>query len=200
MKKTIWVLRKALHFCFPYILVNILVLCLATAIGLLINVANRSLVNELNASTGLGTVSSTFTGLVIFYLVLYFIQRISGFITVFGYNFYRLNVDFLFHKLFMWKTLRTPQEKFYDHKFMEKYSFVCGNTTRISSYISTITNLLFTDIGTLFGAMAIFALYEPLLILYSAVIATGTIAIYSFIAKKEYELDKKQIREQRYHD
>ncbi len=200
MKKTLWVLGKAIHFCFPYILVNVLVLSLATAISLLINVANRNLVNELNASIGLGTVSSAFTGLVILYLVLYFIQRTSGFITVFGYNFYRLNVDFLFHKLFMWRAFRTPQERFYDHVFMEKYSFVCGNTGKISSYISTITDLLFTDIGTLLGAMAIFAVYEPLLILYSAAIAAGTIAIYSFIAKKEYELDKKQIKEQRYHD
>lgn len=200
MKKTLWVLGKAIHFCFPYILVNVLVLSLATAINLLINVANRNLVNELNASIGLGTVSSAFTGLVILYLVLYFIQRTSGFITVFGYNFYRLNVDFLFHKLFMWRAFRTPQERFYDHVFMEKYSFVCGNTSKISSYISTITDLLFTDIGTLLGAMAIFAVYEPLLILYSAAIAAGTIAIYSFIAKKEYELAKKQIKEQRYHD
>lgn len=200
MKKAMWVLGKALRFCFPYILVNILVLSLATAVSLLISVASRNVVNALNASIGTGTVSSAFTGLVILYLVLYFIQGASGFMAALGKNFYRLNVDFLFHKLFMWKTCQTPQEKFYDHEFMEKYSFVCGNTSKISDYIFVITNLLFSNFGTLLGAMAIFAVYEPILLLYLAIIAVGNVALYGFITKKEYELDKKQVSKQRYHD
>lgn len=200
MKKTIWILKKAIRFCFPYILVYVLVLSLTTTIRLLINVTSRSLVNQLQASVGLGTVSSAFTGLVILYLILYFMERASGFVEVFGFNFYRLNVNFLFHKLFMWKAGRTPQEKFYDHVFMDKYAFVCGNTSKISDYISAITRLLFTDIGALLGSMAIFAACEPLLLLYSAVSAAGTIAVYGFIAGKQYELDKKQVREQRCHD
>lgn len=200
MKKVAWVLRKAIRFCFPYILVNILILGLSVAIGLLINVVNRSIVNELVVNTAIGTVSSVFIGFVILYLALYFLQRVGSFITVFGYNFYRLNVDLLFHKLFMWKSYQTPQEKFFDHEFMDNYSFVCGNTGKISSYISTLSNILFSDIGTILGAMVIFARYEPWLILYSVAIAVGTTAMYGFISKKEYELEKKQVKEQRFHD
>lgn len=200
MKKVSWILRKAIRFCFPYILVNILILGLSVIIGLLINVVNRNMVNELVANTGIGVASSVFIGLVVLYLVLYFIQSVSKFITVFGYNFFRLNVDLLFHKIFMWKSYRTPQEKFFDHKFIENYSFVCGNTNKISSYISKLSNMLFSDIGTIIGAMVIFVRYEPWLILYSALILVGTTVIYRFISKKEYELEKKQVREQRFHD
>ena len=200
MKKAVWVLGKAIRFCLPYILVNVLVLSLSAAIGLLMNVINRSIVNELIANTAIGTISSVFIGFVILYLVLYFIQHAGGFITVFGYNFYRLNVDCLFHKLFMWKSYRTPQEKFFDHEFMENYSFVCGNTSKISAYISTLSNILFSDIGTLLGSVILFARYEPWLILYSAAIAVGTTAMYSYISKKEYDLEKKQVSEQRFHN
>ncbi len=200
MKKTIWILKKAVFFCFPYIMVNVLIRSFTTAISLLVNVVNKDIVNALDVSMGVGRVGSAFMGLVILYLVLYFIQGTSSFITVFGYNFFRFNVDLLFHKMFMWRTYKTAQEKFYDHKFMEKYSFVSANTSKISDYISALTNILFTDIGTIFGSMILFAIYEPVLILYSLAIVAGMVVLYSFITKKEYELDKKQVGEQRYHD
>ena len=200
MKKAVWVLDKAIRFCFPYIMVNIAVRCFTTAISLSVNIINKNIVNMLNARSAMGTMGSAFIGLVILYLFLYFIQGTSSFITVFGYNFYRFKVDSLFHKIFMWKTYQTPQKSFFDHEFMEKYSFVSGNTSKISEYISVLINILFTDMGTIFCSMILFALYEPVLILYSAVIVVGTVALSGFVSKKEYNLDKKQIVEQRYHD
>jgi len=200
MKKVLWIIGKALCFCFPYILVNILVLSASTVIGLAVNVVNKNIINELVANKAIGEISGIFIGLVAAYMILYFVQRASGFLEAFGGNFFRLNVDMLFHKMFMWKSYNTPQIRFFEHEFMEKYSFVSGSTNKISSYIGNLSNLIFTNIGTIAGTIVLFAMYEPWLILYSVIIAVSAVLLNGYITKKEYELDKKQIKEQRFHD
>jgi len=197
--KTFWIFKKALRFCSPYILVNVFVMSGASIISLIVNIVNKAMINELVASSLMGELSSLFVGLVIVYLLLYFINHANGFLVVLGNNFYRLKVNRLFHEIFMWKSYKTPQEKFFDHKFMEKYAFVSGNTERISSYIGALTNIIFGNIGTIVGSIIIFVQYEPWLILYSALIAVGMI-VQKYITKKEYELNKKQIKEQRFND
>jgi len=198
--KTFWIFKKALRFCSPYILVNVFVMSGASIISLIVNIVNKAMINELVARSLMGELSSLFVGLVIVYLLLYFINHANGFLVVLGNNFYRLKVNRLFHEIFMWKSYKTPQEKFFDHKFMEKYAFVSGNTERISSYIGALTNIIFGNIGTIVGSIIIFVQYEPWLILYSALIAVGMIFVQKYITKKEYELNKKQIKEQRFND
>jgi ABC-type multidrug transport system fused ATPase/permease subunit len=169
-------------------------------IGIIITVINKNIINELLANTKAGKISQTFIGLVFFYMIMYFIQRVGGFIRGFGANFHKLNVDMLFHKIFMWKSYNTSQEKFFDHKFMDKYSFISGNTNKISSYIQNLSSLIFMNIGTIVGNMILFAIYEPWLIVYSGIIGISTLILNRYITKKEYELDKKQIAEQRFHN
>lgn len=198
--KVIWILKKAFRFCFPYILVNILVLSLSTTIGLLMNIVNKNIVNELVADTAIGKTTGLFVGLVVAYIVLYFVGMASKFLNAYGKNFFRLNVDKLFHGIFMWKSYKTPQERFFDQKFMENYSFICNNTSKISTYIQGLISLIFSDIGAIVGTMILFAVYEPLLILYSLGIVLVSAVSTSYISKKEYELEKEQIKEQRFHD
>ena len=107
--KIFWILKKAFKYCFPFIFVNILVLSFSSGIGLAINIVNKNIVNELAASAGTGKISALFIGFVISYLTLYFVQMARGFLVVFGRNFYRLNVELLFNKIFMWKRYTAPQ-------------------------------------------------------------------------------------------
>ena len=195
-----WVLKTALRFCFPYIIVNIMILILATLMSLAVTFINRAIVNELSVSMARGQISTLFVGLVITYLLIYFCQQASGFLQAFGNNFFRFNVNSLFRRLFMWKSYNTPQDHFYNPKFMETYSFVSGQTDKISSYISSICGLIFSNIGAIIGSMALFAVYEPALLIYSIMIGVVSLLLNKYLAKKQYELDKKQVPEQRYND
>jgi len=148
------------------------------------------MVNALSESMALGKVSSLFIGLVIAYMVLYFISRASGFLWVFGYNYFRCDVDEFFHKIFMIKTDEIPQEKFFDTAFMEKYTFVRKNTDKISSYLGSLLNLIFSNIGTIIGSISIFAAYEPWLILNAAVVAAFSVVVNGYVTKKNMNLIK----------
>jgi ABC-type bacteriocin/lantibiotic exporters, contain an N-terminal double-glycine peptidase domain len=200
IKKVFWILQKAFQYCFLYIFMSILIFTFCTVISLVINIINKNIINELISNTHSGNISGIFIGLVVSYMLLYFIQMASGFLRAFGHNFYKNNVDLLFHKIFMWKSYNTSQETFFEKEFMEKYSFVNENTDKISTYIGKLLNFIFSNIGTIIGAMILFVIYEPLLIIYSGIVVIISAIITSYVSKKEFELNKRQISEQRFHD
>lgn len=200
MRQSTWVLAKAIHFCFPYIFVNILILSFATLLSFAMAFMNRLLLNELTIDTAREQISVLFIVFLIIYLSFYLLSQVGGYLRAFGYNYFRFNVDALFQRIFMWKSYRTSQEQFYDPKFMETYAFVSGQTGKISSYINDLCMFFFSGVSGLIGSMIVFAVYEPVLILYTLMV--GILAFWSkrYFAKKEYELDKKQVPEQRFHD
>lgn len=193
-------IKKAFRFCLPYILVYILILTATTVIKLLLNVVNKNIVNELTANIGAGTLSTVFVVLVVVYMVLYFIERASGFLGAFGTNFFRLNVDELFQKMFMWKSYNTPQENFFNSGFMQTYYFAVYNVSKIRSFIGSLSELIFSNILNAIGTLILFAVYEPYLIIYPAVVAVVSFLVSRYISNEEYKLEKKQIKEQSFHD
>jgi len=199
-RKILWILKKCLRYCWPYITINILITFLVTLLSLAINVLNKNVVNELTLNITSGTISIRFVLFVIAYIVFYFINASSGFFIMLGNNFYRLNIDQLFRKIFMYKSYHTPQERFFDHSFMEKYSFVNGRTHIISSYIGNLCKLLFSNIAAITGALALFIQYEPFLVVFLTLLTIMSFWLTTAVTKKQYELDKKQIKEQRFSD
>ena len=199
-KKIYWITRTAIKFCFPYILVNVLLLAVSSALGIFVNVVNRRIINELHANIEAGEISTLFISFTIAYVGLYFINMASGFLGAFGQNSYRLNVNGLFQKIFMLKSEQTAQQMFFNDQFMERYSFVGNNTDRISSYIGALTSLFFSDLGVLVGAVTLFSIYEPLLILFCLLIGIILFFTNRDIARKEYQLDKEQVKENRWAD
>jgi ATP-binding cassette subfamily B protein len=198
--KVMWILKKAVRYCFIPLLVNVLIMSFITLLNVVINIVNKNMVNELTEIIGLNKVSGLFIGLVILYLMIYFLKMASNFLSVFGGNFCSFKVTAFFHRLFMLKSNEIEQEKFFDSAFMDKYSFVSGNTGKINMYISGLLGLVFSNIGSIVSAMIIFWIYEPWLILYAAVITIVTAITTGIVSKKEFDLDKKQIKEQRHHD
>ena len=144
--------------------------------------------------------SGLFFALVTAFVLLYLFQRASDFLLAFGKNFYRLNVSMLFQKIFMWRTYRMHQEKFLDTEFMEKYSFSKNAVWKIDEYIGIWMQLIFGTVSSLLGTVVLFAVYEPWMILNVLVIVLVTVPVYSYITKRQYELDKKQVKEQRFAD
>lgn len=197
-KKVFWLFKKSIKYCYPYIAVNIIITLFVTLLSLAINILNKNVINELASNITSGNISNLFIILIITYVILYFINASSGFLIVLGNNFYRLNIDQLFQKIFMYKSYNTPQTMFYNHDFMGKYSFLSGKTNMISSYIGNLCKLLFSNIAAIVGSLIVFIIYEPWLILFSILHATLTTIIISVVTKKQYELEKKQIKEQRF--
>ncbi len=199
-KKVFWIIKTGMRFCLPYIFVYALCILSSTFVGVLSNVLNKNIVDELAANVTLGRVSGTFFGLVTAFVLLYVFQCAGGFLTAFGKNFYRLNVSMLFQKIFMWRTYQTTQEEFFDTAFMEKYTFAKNAVWKIDEYIGLWMQLIFGTVGSMVGTVVLFARYEPWMILNVFLTSIVTILVYSYVVKKQYELDKKQVKEQRFTD
>lgn len=192
-----WIWRKVLQNCFPYVAVYALILLAVTLLQLAVSVINKEIVNRLTGDLQTGLLSGTFIGLVILYLIFYFLQKTSGFMGAYGNNFFRFQVDGFFQRMFMWKCSKLPQEYFFETEFMDRFTLVSQHIGNISSYIGCICGLLFSNIGYVLGMMVLFAIYEPLLILYAGVIAFFSLWLNRYISRCEYELNKKQVRNQR---
>lgn len=199
-KKVFWLLKKSVRFCFPYIIVNILILIAINSLSIFLNILNKNITNELFANTFIGSISNYFVVLVVLYMVLYFIESSSSFLIVLGQNFYRLNVDQLFHSIFMYKSYKASQTKFFETEFMEKYSFISGRTNMISSYIGNLCNLYFSGFFNVISTIILFAIYEPWLILFTITYTIIAAIVTKIVTEKQYKLDKEQIKDQRFSD
>jgi len=169
-------------------------------IEIAVSVVNRGVVNKLVESQDVGEVGAMFAGLLLVYVVLCLVQNAWRFLDALGYNFACLNAGMFFNKILMWKSSRTPQEMFYRSDFMEKYAFVKKSADKIGFFLYVVARIFFGNIWSVAEIIVLFALYEPWLILYAAVVGVMAMLLQSYIAKKQYELDKKQVKEQRFHD
>lgn len=195
--KTRWIISKTLQNCFFYVLIYVLILLFTTLLRLLVSVANKELVNQLTKDMETGILSHTFVGVVIVFLVCYFVEKTSGFLGAYGNNFFRFQVDGFFRRMFMWKSSKIPQELFFKTDFMDSFTLVGKHISNISSYIGSVCGLLFSNVAYVVGMLVLFAIYEPFLIPYACLIAMLSIWLNRYISKCEYELDKRQIRNQR---
>lgn len=151
--------------------------------------------NDILRKYGLDSLS--LAGLILAYLTIYFFQYSAKFIHTLIDNNFKFSVDELFHKLFMWKAYNTPQTDFLSPEFQDVYSFVGSKTGEISIYINSIFRLIFSNLITLGGTVALFAIYEPWLIIYSILVFLSMLLLNRYIVNKGYELDKTLIREKR---
>ncbi len=195
--KTSWILRKTMQNCFPYVAVYALILLAVTLLQLAVSVVNKEIVNQLTKDMQDHLLSKTFIGLVVLYLFFYFLEKTSGFMGAYGANFFQFQVDGFFQRMFMWKCSILPQEYFFKTDFMDQFTLVSQHIGNISSYIRCICGLLFSNIGFVMGMMVLFAVYEPFLILYASVVAVVSLCLNRYISKCEYDLNKKQVRNQR---
>lgn len=198
--KTGRVIAKALLFCWPYILTNIIIVVITTAINILINFVNKDVINQLTIDTVEGKLSKFFIGLILTYAFLYLFQRISGFLGAWGYNFYQLKVDQFFQDVFNWKSYTCEQENFFNSDFLEQYYFARKGITRISSHINDIIHLFFSSVATIVTTAIVFLNYSPFLLLLMVVIAIISFVLNRYIYDKEYMIDKEQIHSQKKHD
>lgn len=195
--KTCWMLKKTLQNCFPYVAVYVLILSLTTLLQLLVSVFNKELINRLTRDMQTGTLSRAFTGMLVLYLAIYFLEKTSGFLGAFGGNFFRFNVDGYFRKVFMWKCSRMSQEEFFRPEFMDQFSLVGQHIDSICGYINNLCSLIFSNIGYVAGMLVLFAVYEPLLVPYGGLMLVFSFWLNRYISKNEYELNRRQARNQR---
>ena len=146
LKKIIYLFKTALRFCWIYITINILITMIVAAVGISLNLVNREVINRIVIDTNSGQLENIFFALIFAYAGLYVFQKISGFLGSLGVNIYQFKVDELFQNIFNEKVYRSPQEKFFDSDFKDRYTQAAKGVGKISSYINSIIHLSFSTI------------------------------------------------------
>lgn len=197
MKYTLWIMQKVFRFCFKYILGLMFVLLLSSGISVGINLLNKNVVNELVQILPQGELSPLFVVLLFAYLFVWLVSKFLGILQAFANNLFRLKVDVFMHKLFMQKSIETPQERFFDTSFWEKYSYVNQNTNKASSFIFKIFSMVFGNVSVIVSAIVIFVIHEPLLLLYVLLVMVFCSISTVISTNLQYKLSKRQIKEER---
>ena len=200
LKKIIYLFKSALRFCWIYITINILITMIVAAVGISLNLVNREVINRIVIDTNSGQLENIFFALIFAYAGLYVFQKISGFLGSLGVNIYQFKVDELFQNIFNEKVYRSPQEKFFDSDFKDRYTQAAKGVGKISSYINSIIHLSFSTIFSIAYSIVLFCIYEPILTLLFLIVCIQSSFLNYRIVKKKYELDKKQVREKRFHE
>lgn len=199
-KKIVYLFKTALKYCWIYIALNILITIIIATVGISLNLVNREVINRLVMDTNSGQIENIFFALIFAYAGLYIFQRISGFLGSLGVNVYQFKVDELFQDIFNSKVYRSPQEKFFDSDFKDRYAQAAKGVGKISNYINSIIHLSFSTIFSVVYSIVLFCIYEPLLTLFFIIVCIQSSFLNYHIVKKKYELDKKQVKDQRFHE
>lgn len=199
-KKIVYLFKTALKYCWIYIALNILITIIIATVGISLNLVNREVINRLVMDTNSGQIENIFFALIFAYAGLYIFQRISGFLGSLGVNVYQFKVDELFQDIFNSKVYRSPQEKFFDSDFKDRYAQATKGVGKISNYINSIIHLSFSTIFSVVYSIVLFCIYEPLLTLFFIIVCIQSSFLNYHIVKKKYELDKKQVKDQRFHE
>lgn len=192
-----WVLKQTLQNCFPYASMYILIVLVTTQLQLAVSYLNKEVINQLTRDMQTGALSSAFMWQAAVYLAVYFLEKTSGYLGVFGMNFFRSSVDGYFRKLFMQRCSTLPQEQFFRPEFMDRFNLVGQHIDNIFGYINKLCSLLFYSLGYAAGMLVLFAVYEPLLIPYACLAAVVSFRLHQYGSENGYGLDRKQIRSQR---
>lgn len=100
-------------------------------------------------------------------------------------------------KLFMDRSIRTGQDRFFDPGFMDRYAFISGRTYMGSNFVFRLMSVLFYDVATIISAAVLYAMYASFLLVYGLM----TAAVYGVstycISKRNYELSRRQINAER---
>lgn len=197
MKYTFLVMVKVFRFCAKYVLVLAAVMLFSSTITVGANLFNQNMINELVDDVGQASLSTYFFLALIAYLFVWMLAQFLGMLQAFAYNLFRLKIDVFMQELFMKRSVETPQERFFDTSFCEKYSFVSRNTYKASSFVLKIFSVLFGNLSIIISSITIFAMYEPLLIVYIVAIMFVYSVSTMINTKMQYEFSKKQIKEER---
>ena len=197
MKKTLWVIRKAIKHCFKYVLGLVLVMIISTAISIGINIINKNMINMVVDGIAIGRISKILIFVIFLYIFIWIFSNFIGYLQAFANNLFRLKVDVFMQKIFMYKSNKINQESFFKKDFMDRYNFICANTYKASSFIFNMTTTIFSNISIIISAIILFVLNEPLLIIYTVFVIFIYVISTIVISKKQYALSREQINEER---
>lgn len=197
MKETFWVLRKIFRNCSRYIIGYVFIALLSTAITVGVNLLNRSLLNRLVQDVAVGSLSGASVGLAASYIAVWLCSTFIGFFLAFGNNLFRLKVDVFLQKLFMYRSIRTDQGRFFDSRFMDSYTFISNNAYRGSYFLLRLMDVVLQDVAVVVSALALYAFYAPFLLVYTFLAAAVYgLSVFS-VSRRQYELGKRQVGSER---
>ena len=197
MKRIIRILWIAIKNCWKSLGGYMIILLVCAGCSVAYTMIQRNMINELVASIGGEKMDIHFVFLVVIYVCVFFVYNSGGFLVTLGNNIFRFRVDALFQKFFLLQAHNLKQEMFFNSEFMDKYEFIGKNINKISTMINDLMMLLFYRGGIILGSLVLFLLYEPTMVIYMLCYTIVSMIIYRRTSRLEYDLDKKQMHEQR---
>lgn len=102
-----------------------------------------------------------------------------------------------FSKLFLYRSYRTSQDRFYDHDFYNDYEFVKGNIGKTSDIAVSIFNKLSLAIFNVVLSVIAITLFDYYIVMAIALLSAALAMLNRSIVKRRVSLNRKYIADER---
>ena len=197
-------LKKIFNFCkitiasAPlYFGLNLFFIFMMAGASLLMSYSSKLLVNSIIANQA----ARNFNFSVILPSLIFFIA-----ITVGGnyFNFesmviaiYTRKARKLFSKLFLYKSYKTKQDKFYDSSFYNNYEFVKSNIGTTTEITVTIFNKLAISLFSIMMSVLAIMIFDYYILACILILVVMLAALNNYLVKKKVALNEKYVKDER---
>ena len=196
LKKMWTYIRISFRYCFFGIAFFAFILLFNSFVRLLFDFTSKYLTNQITDSIGVGFNKYIWFSLA-FFLVAFALTRLSGHLYQIGFDYFRIKLEQLFRRVFLYRAYNTEHDKFFDADYMNRYTFADRNVTKVVDFVGNIIQLFFSSFADFFAIVAVFAAFKPILLLFILFLFIIHLFISVYSAKKRYSLSEKQLQLQR---
>lgn len=184
------------RYCFFGIALFAFILLFNSFVRLLFDFTSKYLTNQITDSIAVGFNKYIWFSLS-FFLVVFALTRLSGHLYQIGFDYFRIKLEQLFRRVFLYRAYNTEHDKFFDADYMNRYTFADKNVTKVVDFVGNIIQLFFSSFADFFAIVAVFAAFKPILLLFILFLFIIHLFISVYSAKKRYSLSEKQLQLQR---
>lgn len=145
------------RYCFFGIALFAFILLFNSFVRLLFDFTSKYLTNQITDSIGVGFNKYIWFSLS-FFLVVFALTRLSGHLYQIGFDYFRIKLEQLFRRVFLYRAYNTEHDKFFDADYMNRYTFADKNVTKVVDFVGNIIQLFFSSFADFFAIVAVLPL------------------------------------------
>ena len=138
------------RYCFFGIALFAFILLFNSFVRLLFDFTSKYLTNQITDSIGVGFNKYIWFSLS-FFLVVFALTRLSGHLYQIGFDYFRIKLEQLFRRVFLYRAYNTEHDKFFDADYMNRYTFADKNVTKVVDFVGNIIQLFFSSFADFFA-------------------------------------------------
>lgn len=186
--KIMWTyIRISFRYSFFGIALFAFILLFNSLVRLLFDFTSKYLTNQITDSIGVGFNKDIWFSLS-FFLVVFALTRLSGHFYQIGFDYFRIKLEQLFRRMFLYRAYNIEHEKFFDADFMNRYTFADSNVTKVVDFVGNIIQLFFSSFADFFAIVVVFATVNPILLSFILILFIMHVFISFYSAKSRYSL------------